>query len=223
VIVRRARIAARPPPHIPLPQEIAMLRLMPWVFAAACALPVTGSATPPSDAIVVNGAPLPAATREAFAQRFGYTPRPGRYWYDAATGAWGLEGHGTGGFMAPGLALGGPLRADASNGRTGVFINGRELADSDVAGLWSLGIPAQQGRWWVDAWGNAGPEGYPATFNVFVVARQSAAARGGAGGDSIWRTWGSGDNKGSTWIGSDGSLSHSTTINGKTYDYYIGD
>jgi hypothetical protein len=198
-----------------------MLRTLSWLLAAACALPASTGATPPPDVIVVNGMPMADAAREAFVQRFGYTPRPGRYWYDAATGAWGIEGQGTAGFMSPGLGLGGALRADASNGRTGVFINGRELADSDIAGLWSLGIPAQRGRWWVDAWGNAGPEGFPATFNVFVIARQAGAARGG--GDSIWRTWGSGDNKGSTWIGSDGSLSHSTTINGKTYDYYIGD
>ncbi|MCE3002017.1 MAG: hypothetical protein LW860_04835 [Xanthomonadaceae bacterium] len=202
-----------------------MRHVLPWLFAVASVLPLTAGAAPPPDAIIVNGTPMAGATRDALAQRFGYTPRPGRYWYDVATGAWGLEGHGTAGFMMPGLALGGPLRADASNGRTGVFINGRELADSDVAGLWSLGIPAQRGRWWVDAWGNAGPEGFPATFNVFAVARQAAASRGGGGGggDSIWRTWGSGDNKGSTWIGSDGSLSHSTTINGKTYDYHIGD
>jgi hypothetical protein len=199
-----------------------MLRLVPLWFAVAV-VPSGALATSPPHEVVVNGEALSTGTLDAFAQRFGYAPRAGRYWYDAATGAWGHEGQGTAGFMAPGLALGGALRADASSGHSGVFINGRELADSDIAGLWSMGIPAQRGRWWVDAWGNAGPEGFPATFNIFAVARQTAAARGGGGGDSIWRTWGSGDNKGSTWIGSDGSLSHSTTINGKTYDYYIGD
>ncbi len=84
------------------------------------------------------------------------------------------------------------------------------------------GIPVYRGRWWVDAQGSGGIEGGPPSFNLRLLARQAAAA-GRSSGDSIYSTYGSGDNKTSTWIGSDGSLSHSNTINGKTYDYYIGD
>ncbi len=167
--------------------------------------------------VVVNGVALEPANL-ALA---GRAVADGRYWYDAMTGAWGYEGQGTAGFIAPGLALGGHLREDASQGRSGVFINGRQLPDGDVVALMQMGIPVQQGRWWVDAFGNAGAEGGPALFNLRAIARQSAGQRGGA--DSIYSTWGSGDNKSSTWIGADGSLSQSTTINGKTYDYYIGD
>lgn len=190
------------------------------LFLCAAMVATPADVAAPAPTVVVNAETLSPQVLDDFVTRFGQRPPPGRYWYDRMTGAWGHEGHGTAGFMPAGLQLGGALRADASAGRTGVFINGRELADSDVAGLWSIGIPAQRGRWWVDAWGNAGPEGFAATFNVFAVARQAGAA---SGRDSIWRSWGSGDNKGSTWIGSDGSLSHSTTINGKTYDYFIGD
>ncbi len=82
-----------------------------------------------------------------------------------------------------------------------------------------MGIPVYPGRYWVDAFGNGGLEGGPASFNLRMLAQQAAAA----GRDSIYTKSGSGDNKSSTWIGSDGSLSHSTTVNGKTTDYYIGD
>src|SRR6266540_1234336 len=57
------------------------------------------------------------------------------YWYDAMSGAWGYQGGPTAGFTLPGIRLGGMLRADASNGNTGVFINGRELHFQDVIGL----------------------------------------------------------------------------------------
>lgn len=169
--------------------------------------------------VVVNQVEIESAQLQALAGRYGYQIAPGRYWYDTMTGAWGLEGSGTRGFIAAGLGLGGPLRADASGGRSGVFVNGRELADSDIQAFQALGIPVQTGRWWLDAQGNGGIEGGPVSFNLYWIAQQARAS----GRESIYSSWGSGDNKTSTWIGSDGSLSHSTTINGKTYDYYIGD
>ena len=171
--------------------------------------------------VVINDHPISKNELQQHASQWNQDIPEGRYWYDAMTGAWGYQNHGTAGFIAPGLTLGGPLPADASRGHSGVFINGRQLPDSDVVALMQMGIPVQQGRWWVDAFGNAGAEGGPALFNLRAIARQSAGQRGGA--DSIYSTWGSGDNKSSTWIGADGSLSQSTTINGKTYDYYIGD
>jgi hypothetical protein len=171
--------------------------------------------------VVINDQPISHRELQELSMQWNQSIPDGRYWYDATTGAWGYQGQGTAGFVAPGLTLGGPLSADASNGHTGVFINGRQLPDSDVIALMQMGIPVQQGRWWVDAFGNAGAEGGPPLFNLRVMAQQALRTRGG--GDSIYNTWGSGDNKSSTWIGSDGSLSQSTTINGKTYDYYIGD
>src|SRR5262245_6296993 len=62
------------------------------------------------------------------------------------------------------------LRADASNGNTKVFINGRKLHVMDVLGLLQLG-PVYPGRYWVDAAGNCGFEGGPAFINLMMVAR----------------------------------------------------
>lgn len=199
-------------------------QVLSWLLGAAVLAGIAPTAAPAAVAAVfVNGVELNAAQLKSHARQLGYVIPDGRYWYDRMTGAWGREGQGTAGFTMAGLALGGRLRADASNGRTGVFINGRQLADSDVAGFSAMGIPVYQGRWWVDANGTGGIEGGPASFNLRLLAQQAAAAGRGNARDSIYSKYGSGDNKTSTWIGSDGSLSHSNTINGKTYDYYIGD
>ncbi len=101
---------------------------------------------------------------------------PGAYWYDTLCGAWGLEGGPCRGLIQAGLTLGGPLRADASNGNTGVFINGRQLHLLDVLALQQITM-VMPGRYWVDASGNAGFEGGPAMVNLWALA--SAGASGG--------------------------------------------
>ena len=56
----------------------------------------------------------------------------GYFWYDVISGLWGFEGGPTMGQIFPGLKLGGALRADASKGNTGVFINGREIHELEL-------------------------------------------------------------------------------------------
>ena len=48
--------------------------------------------------------------------------------------------------------LGGPLKANASNGNTRVFINGRQLHVLDVVALQQI-TPRVSGRYWVDCSG----------------------------------------------------------------------
>ena len=102
---------------------------------------------------------------------------PGRYWYDRRCGAWGYEGHGAAGIMQAGLKFGGRLRANASRGRTGAFVNGRQLAKSDVKALQAMGIPVYPGRYWLDADGTGGVEGGPAMFNLLAIARSHKPQR----------------------------------------------
>jgi hypothetical protein len=123
-----------------------------------------------SRSVVVNGERVSDEELAQLEQK-GVRVSDGRYWYDRACGAWGLEGGPTVGFILPGLSVRGPLRADASNGNTGVFINGRQLHLQDVAGLRSLAGTVLPGRWWVDAQGNFGMEGGGLMGNLWLLAQ----------------------------------------------------
>ena len=110
------------------------------------------------------------------------TVQPGTYWYDKVSGAWGYQGGPLAGLGPAGLDVGGPLAADALNGNTGVFINGRELAAIDVLRLqqW-IGTPVMQGRFWVDANGYFGYEGGPVVGNLVLLAQQNGTRYGRQG------------------------------------------
>lgn len=146
--------------------------------------------TVPVRPLRINRAVIPDEQVRRFEQQHHQVIPRGDFWYDNVSGAWGLDGGPTVGFTAPGMNLGGKLAADASGGDTGVFINGRELPVQDVAGLAQMGVPVQQGRWWVDARGNFGVEGSPnASGNLFQFSRgkggayQRATVGGYIGGD----------------------------------------
>jgi hypothetical protein len=132
--------------------------------------------------VVVNGRCAERATLEQIQQRYRFQVQPGRYWYDRASGLAGLDGQAPIGFFAPNMPFDAPLAADASRGRTRVFINGREITDSEVAFLRTLG-PVIPGRYWLDAAGNVGFEGRPTPF-ANLVALAQATQRGNARGGS---------------------------------------
>jgi hypothetical protein len=138
-----------------------------------------GAAAPAiAQEVLVNGVRLEDKTRKALEQAYGVPVAPGRYWYDQVSGAWGVDGGPTQGQIHPGLQLGGPLKADASRGDTGVYVNGRQLHRLDVAALrrCTQVIP---GRYWVLANGVGGYEGAPPSFNLAVLC-----ANAGGGGSS---------------------------------------
>src|SRR5204862_540318 len=108
-----------------------------FVRADANASLARRAATAPARRVVVNGTALTEAQVAHLEQVVHVRVLSGTYWYDRTSGAWGLQGGPTLGFLPAGLALGGPLRADASGGGTSVFINGRELHPFDVAALQS--------------------------------------------------------------------------------------
>jgi hypothetical protein len=138
----------------------------------------------------------------------------GAYWYDKMSGAWGIEGGPTLGIGIAGVNLGGPLLADASNGTTKVFINGRELHYIDVLGLSQLG-PVIPGRYWVDAWGNVGYEGGPALFNLVLIAKAK-------GSSSRCSPIASGRSFGFNCAGSGDKYISVTDPTGKTNDWWPG-
>lgn len=134
--------------------------------------------------------------------------RDGAYWYDPMSGASGRWGGPAAILLIPGLPLGGRLPANASGGGsgnvTGIFVNGRELHRDDVRALIALYGQAWPGRWWVDAYGNFGPEGGPPMGNLRQAAsatRGSSWLRGSGTGSSTF--WAGGDGNGYVWA-SDG-------------------
>ena len=97
--------------------------------------------------ITVNRVRLTETQVTDFETRWQVKLQSGSFWYDRVSGAWGHEGGPTAGWILPGQELGGPLQADASRGNTGVFINGRELPEPDVAALMQI-VAVPRGRWW---------------------------------------------------------------------------
>ena len=146
--------------------------------------------------VIINQVRLSDQVVLQLEQRYRVPIRDGNYWYDRNSGAWGMSGGPTAGFILPNLDVGGPLRADASNGHTGVFINGRQLHQIDVMGLLQLG-PVYQGRYWMDGAGNIGVEKGPMLVNLWQLVR-TANQRGGGGAYSSYSRSGS-------MFGSDGN------------------
>ena len=131
----------------------------------------------------VNGVRLEPAFIASLARDHHIQFKSGDFWYDRRCGAWGIVGSPASGVVAPGIAMGGELRADASHGTSGVFVNGRELTLLEVLYLQQLG-PVQRGRAWLDAQGNFGPEGGPAIGNLFLLAQSRSVPRQG-----VLSTW----------------------------------
>jgi hypothetical protein len=147
-----------------------------------------------TDSVRINDEELDPRVLAAFGQQYGIRLPPGDYWYDRLSGGWGLKGGPCLGITLAGVAIGGPLKADASAGTTSVFINGRQLHWQDVVALQSMGIPVQRGRWWVDAAGNLGPEGGGPWGNLVQLAASS--------GRGSYRATSAG------YLGSDGQTSY---------------
>ena len=152
--------------------------------------------------VSVNGRALTSTELSAFAATYGNAPEPGAYWYDARSGLYGFVGAAPAGRINPGHDYG-PLAANASHGTSGLFINGRQLPQQEVAFYAQMFGRVQPGRYWLDANGNVGFEGQSQPIaNLFG----GAAALNGAPGASAAPVTGRGngaptytDNEGYTW------------------------
>ena len=131
--------------------------------------------------VIVNAFPLSTETLAALQRAYPVPIVPGRYWYDAMSGAYGVEGGPIVGQMLPGLRLGGPLRAAASRGTSQVFINGRQLTAGEKAYIeLACQTTVARGRYWVDARGLGGVEGGPVSFNLGLCGPPPGQRSGGS-------------------------------------------
>ena len=157
-----------------------MRRMKLWLGAMVL---VGASGLSAQSRVYVNGEHV---SQEQFAQelrRYGIPMQvqvpDGRYWYDARSGLWGVEGGPTAGLLPPSLRLGGELQADVSGSGTGVFMNGREIHPLEYAYLHQIFGYVLPGRFWLDAQGNGGLEGGPPMFNLVAAAQQAGVGGGG--------------------------------------------
>jgi hypothetical protein len=158
----------------------AMKRIVLLVIITLCigALPTDGIARGSSQNIYVNGVKLDSETIGSLEAYYGFQMRSGRYWYDKVSGLWGFEGGPAMGQIMPALDLGGSLKPHASGGKTGVFVNGRELHPLEVQYLMSIFGRVIPGRYWLNAQGTGGFVGGPPLFNMNTSAYGSASGKG---------------------------------------------
>ncbi|KAL3538920.1 hypothetical protein ACH5RR_002286 [Cinchona calisaya] len=96
----------------------------------------------PPDLVCVNGRPL--SLSELVALQSCRNPpkklKPGRYWYDKQSGFWGKEGQHPCQIISSQLCVGNQIERNASNGKTKVLINEREITKKELWMLQMTGI-----------------------------------------------------------------------------------
>ena len=105
--------------------------------------------------------------------------QPGRYRYDPTSGLYGYWGREAVCYIRTGHGYGN-VPPNASNGNTGIFLNGRHINATEIVqwqALFRLAI--QPGRYWLDGnTGNVGVEGNPQpTGNVLAAIKASRGNR----------------------------------------------
>jgi hypothetical protein len=166
-----------------------MRSILKAVFAvlAFCAAWSTAAA---EQVVIVNGVQLPNSAIITLQVAYRTIIPSGRYWYDATSGLWGREGQPFAGQMHAGLRLGGALKSNASNGDTSVYVNGRRLPRSELHALQQLVGPVQPGRYWLDAYGNAGFEGGPPLVNLAQARARGNDGYAGWNNNTPFGNWG---------------------------------
>ncbi len=116
--------------------------------------------------------PARLSALEMYAQRFA----SGAYWYDRRSGLWGKVGHGASGRLMSGLPLGRmhPHCSRQDGPSTGVFLNGREITEAELAHLRQVSGKLSEGRYTLDADGHMFPEEGGMPVHVFVRASYAA-------------------------------------------------
>lgn len=116
--------------------------------------------TPGEPEVIVDGHRLTTEQLRALQATTGVPPRSGCYWYDPRSGFHGFCGRETAGVLQPGIMDFGNPAPNASRGKTGLFLIGRELNRVEKAFFERSFGPNPPSRWWLDGQtGNIGQGG----------------------------------------------------------------
>ncbi|XVF13008.1 hypothetical protein REPUB_Repub08aG0170100 [Reevesia pubescens] len=96
--------------------------------------------------VLVNGQPISDIVVRKAEKQAGPI-HPGNYWYDSRAGFWGVMGQPCSGIIPPSIEeFNYPMPENCAAGKTGVFINGRELHQKDLDVLACKGLPTTRDK-----------------------------------------------------------------------------
>lgn len=136
--------------------------------------------------VTINAYELTAQDFRKFKSIYKIEPIAGDYWYDRRSGAFGKIGGPASGVMFPNHNFG-ALSSSASSGHSGVYVNGRQLQQLEavlLARLFDYSSPVKR-KYWLEANGNIGMEGYPLALGNIYIA-MSLHNRRAQGNDNFW-------------------------------------
>lgn len=131
--------------------------------------------------VYINGVELQTQVVHALEQYYKVKVKKGRYWYDAKCGLWGLEGREAQGVVLANLDFGASMNAKASSGNTGIYINGRQINNSERTQWQAILGQTYPGKYMLDAYGNLYTEAGAYLVNVLQLIRNKAPYNDGNG------------------------------------------
>ena len=157
-------------------RSLVAAALLAVVVGAATASPQSSAPRPAATGVFINEREVSQAQLRALQALYGAAPPAGRYWYDARSGLYGYWGREAWGYIRPGHDFG-ALSSRASNGNTGVFLNGREINLAEAAFFQRIFGVVYRGNFWLDGrTGYVGVVGNPMPIaNLVEAIRRSGA------------------------------------------------
>jgi len=130
---------------------------------------------PVQTGVYVNGRQMSPQELQQHQSTYNATVQPGHYWYDPVSGLYGFWGREPTGYIRTGHSYG-RAPVNASNGNTGIYLNGRHINGVEAARWQALFKQViQPGRYWLDGnTGNVGVEGNSQPTGNVMAAIQAA-------------------------------------------------
>lgn len=144
------------------------------------------SAPAQTSGVIINDKELSPEQIQDLVKTYGAAPPKGRYWYDPRSGLYGYWGREAAGFIRPNHNFG-PVSERASNGDTGIFLNGRQINMTEALFFKQLFGVVYLGHFWLDGTnGNMGIDGNPMPLGNLVLAIKQAQ-QSGQNSEYHWR------------------------------------